>query len=43
MVYDYGSSGGNGLALFLDGGVRLITPEEGKEMSADVSNHKNFE
>jgi len=43
MAYDYGSGGGNGLALFFDGGVRLVTPGEGKEMAADVKNHKNFE
>lgn len=43
MAYDYGSGGGNGLAMFFDGGVRLVTPEEGKEMSTNVKNHKNFE
>lgn len=43
MAYDYGSGGGNGLALFFDGGVRLVTPTEGKEMATDVKNHKNFE
>lgn len=43
MAYDYGSGGKNGLALFFDGGVRLVTPEEGKGMAADVRNHKNFD
>lgn len=43
MAYDYGSGGQNGLALFLDGSVRLVSPEDGKAMQEFVGNHKNFE
>lgn len=43
MAYDYGSGGKNGLALFLDGSVRLISSEDGKAMQEFVTNHKDFE
>lgn len=43
MAYDYGSGGNNGLALFLDGRVELVTPEAGKAMNAAVAKDTNFE